>query len=67
MRVGMTTKPEKIIKTFNLDAEISRKCEELAPLMGFKSFSALVEDRLGLWLQAEPVKAMYAKIHQEAA
>lgn len=63
----MTTKPEKIIKTFNLDAEIAKRCEELAPLMGFKSFSALVEDRLALWLKLEAVASMNAKIHPEAA
>lgn len=61
----MTTKPEKVIKTFNLDADIAKKCEELAPLMGFKSFSALVEDRLTVWLRLEPVANMYGKIHRE--
>lgn len=62
----MTTKPEKVIKTVNLDAEIAKKSEELAPLMGFKSFSALVEDRLGLWLKNDAVTNMYERIHKEA-
>lgn len=49
----MTTKPDKVIKTYNLDLEIAKKCDDLAPFYGFKSSSALVEHVLKTWINTD--------------